>query len=436
MGKSQMLYEEAKKLIPGGTQLLSKRPELFLPGQWPAYFDHTKGCKVWDLDGNEYRDMSYMGIGANVLGYCDLDVDEAVHAAISKGTMCTLNAPEEVELAKLLLRIHPWAGGVRYSKTGGEALAIAVRIARAYTGKDVILFCGYHGWSDWYISANIAKDQALDNHLLAGLSSRGVPRGLAETAIPFEYNNQAMFQEQFEKYKGRIATVVMETVRNKEPEEGFLELVREKTQENGIVLIADEVSAGFRISCGGAHLHYGITPDMAVFAKAMGNGYPISAVVGKKEIMDAAQTSFISSTNWTERIGFCAAIATIEKYEKNKVEEHLIRVGNRVKEQWAFNAKKENLLVEVSGIAPLAHFEFLYDNALVMKTFYTQEMLKRGFLATNAFYSSYAHKDEDIEKYSDAIAEVFHEIAEYNQRGQLESKLEGKCCQTGFQRLA
>lgn len=436
MGKSQMLYEEAKKLIPGGTQLLSKRPELFLPGQWPAYFDHTKGCRVWDLDGKEYRDMSYMGIGANVLGYCDPDVDEAVVCAISKGTMCTLNAPEEVELAKLLLRIHPWAGGVRYSKTGGEALAIAVRIARAYTGKDVILFCGYHGWSDWYISANIAKDQALDNHLIAGLSSNGVPRGLAETAIPFEYNNKAMFEEQFEKYNGRIAAVVMETVRNKEPENGFLELIREKTQDNGIVFIADEVSAGFRIACGGAHLHYGITPDMAVFAKAMGNGYPISTIIGKKEIMDAAQTSFISSTNWTERIGFCAAIATIEKYEKNKVEEHLIRVGNMVKEHWAASAKKEELQVEVSGIAPLAHFEFQYANALVMKTFYTQEMLKRGFLATNAFYSSYAHKEEDIAKYAEAIAEVFHEIAIYNKQGILESKLEGSCCQSGFQRLA
>jgi glutamate-1-semialdehyde aminotransferase len=177
-GVGQRLYTQAKTRIPGGTQLLSKRPEMFLPDQWPSYYSRARGVEVWDLDGNKYIDMSYNGIGACVLGAADPDVDEAVKAAIDAGSMSTLNAPEEVELAELLCELHPWAEMVRYARSGGEAMAIAVRIARAKTRRDRVAFCGYHGWHDWYLAANLAEEKALDGHLLPGLEPTGVPRGL------------------------------------------------------------------------------------------------------------------------------------------------------------------------------------------------------------------------------------------------------------------
>ena len=189
IGRGQKLYLEAKEVIPGGTQLLSKRPEMFLPDLWPAYYSRAKGCRIWDLDGKEYIDASYMGIGANVLGYADDEVDAAAKEAVENGGMCTLNAPEEVYLAKELVRLHPWAQSVRYAKAGGEAMALAVRIARAYTKKDIVLFCGYHGWHDWYLSANLSDKDALNDQHIAGLEPLGVPSGLAGTNRPFQNNN-------------------------------------------------------------------------------------------------------------------------------------------------------------------------------------------------------------------------------------------------------
>lgn len=433
MGKSQELYTKAKTLIPGGTQLLSKRPEMFLPDYWPAYYKKAKGCYVWDLDDNKYMDASYMGIGANILGYADEDVNQAVSQAVANGSMCTLNAPEEVELAEKIIELHPWAEQVRYAKTGGEALAIAVRIARAYAKKDIVLFCGYHGWSDWYLAANLHQDNALDGHHLKGLEPAGVPRGMLETSIPFTYNDTQHFMELIEKYKGRIAAVVLEPIRNIYPKEGFLETIREVTKQEDIVLIADEVSAGFRLTCGGAHLILGFEPDMAVMAKALSNGYPMAAIFGKAQYMESAQSTFISSTYWTERVGLCAALATVKKYQKENVEQHLKKIGEAVQAGWKKAADKTGVKIEISGIPPLAHFEFKYENSLAVKTYFTQEMLKKGFLATNAFYVCYAHQDEDIENYLAAVCEVFEDIAR-NQKD-ITNYLDGAVCQTGFQRL-
>lgn len=435
MGKSQDLYWKAKKIIPGGTQLLSKRPEMFLPDLWPAYYQKAKGCRVWDMDGQEYIDASYMGIGANVLGYADDDVDDAVRQAVENGNMCTLNAPEEVELAEKLIELHPWAEQVRYAKTGGEALAIAVRIARAYAQKDVVLFCGYHGWSDWYLAANLNTDAALDGHLLKGLKPAGVPRGLLSTSFPFTYNDTQHFLELVQKHRGRIAAVVLESIRNIYPEREFLQTIREVTKKENIVLIADEVSAGFRLNCGGAHLVLGIEPDLAVFAKALGNGYPMSVVLGKSRYMESAQSTFISSTYWTERIGFCATMATIKKYQSNQVEKHLKQIGEMVQSGWANAADQMGVKIHVSGIPPLAHFEFDCEDALAVKTYFTQEMLKKGFLATNAFYASYAHAMEDINAYLAAINSVFKKISQIQDSGDIHMCLEGSVCQTGFERL-
>lgn len=436
MGKGQELYNHAKAVIPGGTQLLSKRPEMFLPDLWPAYYSKAKGCEVWDLDGNHYYDMSYMGIGANVLGYANDEVDEAAIQAIKNGSMCTLNAPEEVYLADKLLELHKWAGGVRYAKAGGEGLAQAIRIARAYTKKDIVLFCGYHGWHDWYLSANITNADALNDQHLAGLEPLGVPKGLYGSCRPFHYNNVEEFNELASKYKGEIAAVIMEPVRNDLPEKEFMETIINFCHNEGVVHIFDEVTAGFRFCAGGSHLYLGYEPDMAVFAKGLTNGYPLSAIIGRKEIMEAAQGTFISSTFFTERIGLAAALKSIEVYEKNRVWEKQSEYGKRVKQGWQNLADKYGISIHVGGIDPLAHFSFDYDIAMALKTYFTQEMLEKGYLATTAFYASLAHSNEIIENYLSAADEVFAKISDVIKNNTSEKEfLQGEVCHTGFQRL-
>lgn len=438
MGTGQELYKKAKSIIPGGTQLLSKRPEMFAPDQWPAYYSKAKGCKVWDLDGKEYTDVSYMGIGANVLGYADAAVDDAAKSAIDNGSMCTLNAPEEVYLTEKLLEIHPWAGGVRYAKAGGESMALAIRIARAFTKKDKVLFCGYHGWHDWYLSANLSEGDALADQHLAGLDPLGVPKGLAGTNLPFHYNNIAEFEDLVSTNNDEIAAVVMEPVRNDYPQNGFLEKIRATTEKLGIVMIFDEITAGFRLCAGGSHLApmIEVLPDIAVFAKGLTNGYPLSAIVGRKEIMAAAQGTFISSTFYTERIGFAAALKNIEEYQKRRVWEKQIAYGQRVKAGWKRIADENELPIEIGGIDPLAHFSFRTGDFLEYKTFITQEMLKQGYLASNAFYASYAHSEAIIDEYIDALGTVFSKIHEMREKGEkVTDYLDGPVCQSGFQRL-
>jgi len=435
MGNSQELYIKAKGLIPGGTQLLSKRPEMHLPEFWPAYYEKAKGCEIWDLDGNRYIDMSYMGIGSCILGYADSDVNAAVKNAVDQGSMTTLNCPEEIELAQLLCELHPWAAMARYARTGGEAMAIAVRISRAKTKKDVILFCGYHGWHDWYLAANLADNAALDGHLLDGLNPNGVPRGLKGTSFPFRYNDKEAFLSLIAKHKGNIAAVVMEPMRNNEPAKDFLNLIRETTQKEKIVLVFDEITAGWRLNNGGAHLKFGVHPDIAVFGKGMSNGYPMAAVIGQRNIMETAQETFISSTYWTERIGPAAAIATINKIRKHNVIGHLIATGEKIQEAWRLLAREYSLDIEVSGMPSLCHFSFKGPDSLALKTLFTQMMLEKGFLATTAFYASYAHKPKMVEDYLKAVDEIFGYISKILKGSNIKKHLHGPVCHSGFKRL-
>lgn len=435
IGKTQLLYKKAKKIIPGGTQLFSKRPEMFLPGLWPAYYRKAKGCEVWDLDGNKYTDMSYMGIGACILGYSDSDVDRAVKKAIDKGNMSTLNAPEEVELAELLLDLHPWAGMVRYARSGGEAMAVAVRIARAHSKKDIVLFCGYHGWHDWYLSANLSSDKALDGYLLPGLSPLGVPRQLIGTAFPFKYNETKSFLSLVRKHKKNIGAVILEPIRNIYPETDFIETIRNVTRKLDIPLIADEISSGFRLNLGGAHLLFDIRPDIAVFAKGMSNGFPMAAIIGKSKVMKSAEETFISSTYWTDRIGPAAALAAINKMKKERVFRHLNRAGKMIQEGWKKSADKNGLKLDIGGIYPLGHFSFKDKKPLALKTLFTQLMLKKGFLATTAFYASYAHKDKHIKQYLEAADVAFSFISEAIKSGNPGRHLKGQVCHSGFRRL-
>ncbi|MBI4135791.1 aminotransferase class III-fold pyridoxal phosphate-dependent enzyme [Candidatus Uhrbacteria bacterium] len=435
IAKSFAMQERARKRIPGISQLLSKQPDRFSYGVWPGYYERAKGVEVWDLDGNHYIDMSIGGIGANVLGYADNDVDGAVGEAISKGSSSSLNCPEEVELADLLCELHPWAQKVRYARGGGEAMAVAVRIARAYTDRDKVAFCGYHGWHDWYLAANIGTEDALGEHLLKGLEPRGVPKALQGTALPFRYNHLEELEQIAIEHKGELAAIVMEPIRDHQPQAGFLEGVRRIADEVDVPLIFDEVSSGFRMNTGGAHLKFGVNPDIAVFSKAMGNGYPIAAIIGRGAIMDASQNSFISSTMWTERVGPTAALATIKKHRAKNVGEHLMKIGQAVQEGWKQVAAMHKVEIEVSGMLPLSHFSFKHENKLALKALFVQLMLEKGFLASTSFYAMYAHTQEHVAQYVAAAARAFAELADAIRAGDIEKRLKGKPSQAGFERL-
>ncbi|MCK5013476.1 MAG: aminotransferase class III-fold pyridoxal phosphate-dependent enzyme [Candidatus Omnitrophica bacterium] len=435
MGKSQELYREAKKIIPGGTQLLSKRGEMFLPEKWPSYYKKAKGAEVWDLDDQHYYDMSLMGIGSCILGYANDEINNAVVAAVTDGNMSTLNCYEEVHLAQKLIELHPWAQMVRYAKTGGEACAIAVRIARAFAKKDKVAFCGYHGWSDWYLASNLADKENLNGQLLPGLDPCGVPEGLISTSIPFNYGDIQGFKKLVEENKNSIGVVMMEVCRHKEVDPDFLKEVRKISEEIGAVFVFDEVSSGFRVTTGGMHMVYGIIPDMIILGKALGNGYPISCVLGTRDVMQAAQTTFISSTFWTERTGFAAALETIKIFKRDNVSQKIVETGNYLSNELKNIFKKCSLKIDMAGIASLPVMEIKEDQPLVIKTIFTQEMLKRGFLATNAIYVSYAHTKEIVDKYLDAAGDVFAMISEAVRSGALEEMLDGPVCHSGFKRL-
>jgi glutamate-1-semialdehyde 2,1-aminomutase len=420
--------------IPGGTQLLSKRPEQFAPGSWPRYYSRAKGSTTWDSTGHAYVDMSTNGIGTCTLGFGDDDVNAAVHAAVDRGSMATLNCPEELELADLLVELHPWAELVRYARAGGEAMAIAVRLARAATGRSIIAFCGYHGWHDWYVAANLAGESELDGHLLPGIEPAGVPRELLGTALPFRYNQLADLEKIVAAHGDQLAAIVMEPVRGNNPEPGFLEGVREIANRCGAVLVFDEVTSALRVNTGGIHLTYGVTPDVAVLAKALGNGYPMAAVIGRRSVMDSAERSFVSSTYWTELIGPVAALATLRKHAALDVGARLVSVGERVQAGWLEAAAATGLQVHVSGIAPLSHLGFELEPQ-PSATLFTQLMLDRGFLAGKAFYPSFAHAEQQIASYLDAVCEVFSIIGEAQQAGSVLSMLRGPVAHAGFQRL-
>jgi glutamate-1-semialdehyde 2,1-aminomutase len=434
MGKGQELYKKAKTLIPGGTMLLSKRPEMFLPDQWPSYFSKTKGCKVWDLDGKEYLDMSIMGIGTNTLGYGNDEVDAAVIETVKNGNMSTLNCPEEVYLAEKLIAMNPWANMVRFARSGGEANSIAIRIARAASGRDKVAICGYHGWHDWYLSANHNEGDELSGHLLPGLSPNGVPKNLKDTVYPFNYNNYEELVAIIEN--NDIGVIKMEVVRNFGPEDNFLHKVRALATAKNIVLIFDECTSGFRETFGGIYQKYGVEPDMAMYGKTIGNGYALTAVVGTKAVMEASQNTFISSTFWTERIGSTAALATLKVMERMKSWETITEMGNKMRTGWQKLADAHHLSISISGIPALSTYSFASNDAMAYKTLITQEMLGKGFLASTNFYAATSHNDANLELYFNALDEVYQMIAKCeNGDLQIESLLKGPICHGGFKRL-
>ena len=434
MTTGEKLWKRAKTMIPGGNMLLSKRAEMFLPAGWPAYFSRARGCRIWDLDDREFIDTGLFGVGTNILGYGYRSVDDAVLRTVEAGNMSTFNCPEEVYLAERLIQLHPWAGMVRYARSGGEICAVAARIGRAFSGKSTVAFSGYHGWHDWYLAANLAEDSALDGHLLPGLAPRGVPRGLAGSAKPFNYNDIDHLQRILAE--GDVGVIYMEVRRSSEPLPGFLQGVRDLADEHGAVLVFDECTSGFRRSLGGLHLDYGVNPDIATFGKTLGNGYAITAAVGRADVMQAAQDTFISSTFWTERIGPTAALATLDAMELEDAPRRIDEIGQRVQAGWVELGARHGLDIRPAGLPSLATFDIAEFNTLVVKTFITQEMLKRGFIAGTALYASIAHTDDILDRYFEQLDDVVAMIAGAGSDAELARALPDGTCQSGFQRLA
>ena len=431
LNTGQKVWKKAKTIIPGGTMLYSKNPDLFLPELWPTYFSKAKGCCVWDLDGKKYHDLSTMGVGTNILGYAKKEVDNAVINSIKKSTMSTLNCLEEVNLAEKLVDINPWSKMVKFARTGGEANSIAIRIARAATGRNIIAVCGYHGWHDWYLAANLNNKNNLDSHLMKNLKINGVNKNLKNSVIAFEYNNFSKLEKLISS--NNIAAVIMEVSRDDIPKNNFLKKVRHITKKNNIVLIFDECTSGFRKNLGGLHRTFNISPDIAVYGKALGNGYAITAVVGSEDVMKAANSSFISSTFWTERIGPTAALKTIEVMEKIKSWDKISEKGKKFKKTLKKLSKKYSLDITIKGLDALPKFELNNKDQLYFSTYITQQMLKRKILASNAIYFCIDHDKKILKKYFEHLEEDFFTIKKcINQELSVKSLLNGPVKHSGL----
>jgi glutamate-1-semialdehyde 2,1-aminomutase len=433
MNKGQELLKKAKKIIPGGNQLLSKRSEMFLPGLWPTYYKKAKGCKVWDLNNKVYYDFAGMGVTSCVLGYSNEYINRALIKGLKSGSMCTLNAIEEVELAEELLNIHKWSGMAKFCKSGGEACMVAIRIARAYTNKNNIAFCGYHGWHDWYLATNMNGSKNLDNQLLPGLKAKGVSNSFKNSIKPFLYNDIASFKKLFKNNNNNIGIIIMEPMRGVKPSHNFLRQVKSIAKKNKAILIFDEITSGFKDNYGGLHLKLKVTPDMAIFGKSIGNGYPISAIIGKKDIMQVAQETFISSTMWTDRLGFIAAKVTLKKLKQLNINRLISNYGNKIKKGWIKISKKNKVKISISGQDSIPYLKFDYPNSLEILTYFTQEMLKKGFLAGAQVATSFAYNDKIINKYLKEVDNVFSKIQTCLKNGKF--PLKGEIKHSTFKRL-
>lgn len=400
--RSLELYRRAQQRVPGGTQLLSRRPGIFAPGVAPIFAERGRGSHIWDVDGGEYLDYG-MSVSACILGYADPAVDEAVKSQIDRGVMYSLNHPAELELAESLCKTIPCAEMVRYAKGGGEACAIAVRIARGVTGRDRVLFSGYHGWHDWYLAANLDEGGSLDAHLLPGIEPTGVPRGLAGTAIPFPYGDLPALQRALDEHRGQVAAVILEPMRSQMPPPGYLEGVRQLTERAGVLLIFDEVTTGFRHHVQGVEALLGVTPDMAVLAKSLANGYPMGAVVGRREAMEPAARMFISSTNWSDLVGITAALATLREIRRRDVPSRLREYGTRLTAGFNTAADELGVAVRMQALPACPQIEFSPVGGLAagpreLAALFAQEMAERYVLFNTHPVHSAAHTDDDLDR--------------------------------------
>ena len=402
MNNQRKLWKIANKNIAGGNMLLSKNPSQFLgPKNWPTYFTKTKGIEVWDLNNKKYTDFSIMGVGTNSLGYSNKFIDRKVINAIKMGNISTFNCHEEVELSEKLISINNWAQKVRYTRSGGEANAVAIRLARAATGKSKIAVCGYHGWHDWYLAANHNDKNNLDALLLPDLKIKGVPKELNNTIFPFKFNDIDNIKNIINKHN--LAAIKIEVEKFEKPNLEFLKYLRKICDKKKIVLIFDECTSGFRETFGGIYKKYKINPDLAIYGKALGNGYAINAIVGKDTIMSSIKNTFISSTFWTERIGNVAALATLETMSREKSWKKISQYGDYFKENFKKIAKNKNIDIEIKGLKSLLSIEFINFEKKLIKTYLMKNFLKKGFLFNTIVFFSIEHKKSKIDQYLEIL---------------------------------
>ncbi|MCZ7648798.1 MAG: aminotransferase class III-fold pyridoxal phosphate-dependent enzyme [Planctomycetota bacterium] len=397
--RSLEIFEEARKLIPGGSQTNSKRPKQFAYGAYPIYARRAEGCRIEDVDGNRFIDL-VMAFGPIVLGHAYPRVQEAVRAQLERGTLAGLMFEAEVEAARLVVETVPCAEMVRFLKGGGEATAAAARIVRAHSGKELILNCGYRGWPDvWGI-----------NHPL----SRGVPGALKGTLLNFPFNDAPALERLMDEHKGQVAAVFLE-VPAIDPHDGYLQAVRDLTRKHGTLMVMDEVVTGFRLAPGGAQEYYGVTPDLACFAKAMANGMPVSAVAGRADVMRVAEELLITVTYGGEALSLAATVATIRELREKRVCEQLWKLGAELKDGLNAAARRAGIPFLSSGPAPLALMRFDVgekDAEADTWTFFLQEMAARGVLMRRGGWNlvTFSHTREDIQTVVRAAGEVFGEL--------------------------
>ena len=421
-GISQEWFERGQRVIPGCSQTFSKGWTQFTFGASPIFLRSGKGCRVIDVDGNEYVDYP-MALGPIVLGHNYPRVSEAVRRQMDEGTTFSLPHPLEVQVAETLVEIVPCAEMVRFAKNGSDATSGAVRLARAFTGREIIACCGYHGWQDWYIGTTTRN--------------KGVPKAVQDLTIPFEYNNIASLERIFAEHSGQVAAVIMEPVGVIEPEQGFLERIRELTRCEGALLIFDEIITGFRLALGGAQEYFGVIPDLACFGKAMGNGYPISAVVGSRDIMQLFDEVFFSFTFGGETVSLAAALATISEMRKKNVISHLWEQGQKLKDGYNVLAREFGVdrYTECIGLPPRTVVTFKDETgseSLVLKSLFQQECLKRGVLFSGGHNVCYSHSNADIDHTLRAYRAATEIMAEAIRSGDPLQRLEGKPVQAVF----
>lgn len=415
LNHSQRYLREALRVIPGASQTFSKAPSQYVQGVAPIFLQRGKGSHVWDVDGNEYIDYP-TALGPIVLGHGDPEVTEAVTRQLRDGTIFSLPHPLEIEVAQLLIDVIPCAEMVRFGKNGSDVTSAAIRVARAYTGRSMIASCGYHGWQDWTI----------------GTTTRnlGIPEEVSNLTRTFVYNDISSLEMLFEMHPGRIAAVILEPVGIEAPENDFLQEVAVLARSNGALLIFDEVITGFRVALGGAQEYYGISPDLACYAKAMANGYPVSALVGRRDVMELFEEVFFSSTFGGETLSLAAAQATVKKIRSHNVIDHLWRQGKKLQDGYNALAAEFgiNHRTECVGLAPRTVVRFTDsegDESLIMRSLLQQELIKRGILFLVGFNTCYSLSDEDVEYTLDACREALGVVTAALDTGRVEAMLEG-----------
>ena len=411
--KNYTKWNKAKKFIPAGGMFLSKKPEQFLPGGWPPFYNKAKGCYIWDSNNKKYLDFSLMGVGTNILGYSNDKINNKVKEALFKSNVSTLNSDADLKLSKKIIELHDWSTHCLFARTGAEANAVAVRLARAYTGKDEIAVCGYHGWHDWYLSANLHNNKSLDKMHLSGLSTIGIPKKLRGLTHPFYYNDFNSLKKLLNNNKN-IGTIFMEVERNQSPKNKFLNKVKKIAEKNNIILIFDECTSGFRETFGGLHKKYKVNPDIAVFGKSLGNGIPIAAILLRNNIFSKGKESFISSTFWSDNLGPVSALATLEEMQRKKSWLKIKKIGIKIKKFWVKMSKKYRVDIEISGLDAMPIFRFKSLKHEYYKTYITQEFLKRNILSTNTVYCSTSH-EEYLHIYFKNFEKIFKKIKSFEE---------------------